>query len=444
MKRDIINKLLAWKVDEYRKPLLLTGVRQCGKTYICKKFGKEYFTNIVYFDFDEREDLKSVFALNLDPERIIRDLEVLSGSDKIIPGETLVVFDEIQTAPRAITALKYFCEKMPQLHIIAAGSLLGLALKREDFSFPVGKVDMLQMYPMTFKEFLEAVGEEGLCEGLKQYTLGQEFPHIYGESLERALKSYYIVGGLPEVVAAWVKSKDYEVVDRLQTRMIREYEGDFAKYAPRGEFPKLEMLWRAVPQQLAKENNKFVFSHVKEGKRAKDLEDALLWLKDAGLIYKLLLVENPELPLAFNAKDSYFKVYMFDVGLLRRIANVSPKIILEGSESYKNFKGSFTENFVLTELIAQGFKPYFWRSNNSAEVDFLLEDESRVIPIEAKAEVSTRAKSFKLFCKKYKINLGFKMSLKNLGKSQEDSTKVWNLPLYLIWQFKEYLKNESE
>lgn len=357
----------------------------------------------------------------------------------IVPGKTLVIFDEIQACGRAVTSLKYFCENKRELHVACAGSLLGVAVKRENIAFPVGKIDRIRMYPMTFSEFMQADGGKKLYQGLKKIPNERVLPELYTVPGEKALKLYYVVGGMPEVVQKWVETHDLKEVEKLQDNILEDYASDFSKHAPLSEVPKLGWIWDSVPKQLAKENNKFMFSHVKQGKRAKDLEDALSWLVDAGLIYRLEMVEKPELPLSCCADASYFKIYMSDVGLLRRKAGVSYHTILERKEEFRRFRGALTENYVLTELLTLGIKPYFWRSGNLAEVDFLFEDEGRIIPLEAKAEDNTRAKSYREFCKRYQPEIGFRVSLKNVGESHQDATKTLSLPLYLIWKLLNYL-----
>lgn len=439
MERDIMNQLLEWKENPDRKPLLITGVRQCGKTYVCREFGEKYFEDTAYFYFEGNKGLASVFDYDYDTDRILDELGNIIRGKEIIPGKTLVIFDEIQACPAAVTALKYFCENKKNLHIICAGSLLGVSLKRDHISFPVGKIERLQMYPLTFSEFLRADGKQSLIDGVKKYDLDKELPELYTGTLERELKYYYIVGGMPEAVLKWTRTHNIQDVEKIQDEILAGYGSDFAKYAPLTDIPKLGWIWDSVPQQLARENNKFIFSHVREGKRSHELEDALQWLTDAGLLYRLELVPNPELPLSFNAIGSYFKVYMSDVGLLRRKSGISGKTILEDSELYKNFKGAFTENYVMTELKALKIHPYFWRSGNTAELDFLFENENEIIPVEAKAEVRTRAKSYRQFCKKYSPKKGFRFSMKNVGCNDVENTKTYSLPLYLIWRLKEYL-----
>lgn len=439
MKRDVMEQLIEWKDSADRKPLLITGVRQCGKTYVCKEFGETYFEDVAYFYFEGNKGLASVFEYDFDVDRILDELGNIIRGKEIIPGKTLVIFDEVQACPNAITSLKYFCENKRELHIICAGSLLGVSIKRDNISFPVGKVDRLQMYPMTFSEFLRADGGEAIYKGVQRYEKGRELPELYTAALEKALKYYYIVGGMPEVVAKWVETHNFEKIEKLQDNILLDYSSDFAKHAPKTDIPKLGWIWESIPKQLAKDNNKFVFSHVKAGKRSNELEDALEWLVDAGLVHRLELVKNPELPLSFYADATFFKVYMADVGLLRRKSGVSHRTIMEDSELYKNFKGAFTENFVLNELISQGIHPYFWRSGNTAELDFLFEYDDMVIPMEAKAELHTRAKSYQQFCKKYHPDVGFKFSMKNVGNHEVSETKTYSIPLYLIWMIKQYL-----
>lgn len=440
MERNIVNKLVKWKDSIDRKPLLITGVRQCGKTYTIREFGEKYFEDVAYFYFEGNRGVSSVFEFDFDVNRIIRELGSIVRGKEIVVGKTLVIFDEIQACPSAITALKYFCENMRELHIICAGSLLGVAVKRENISFPVGKVERLQMYPMTFREFLQAEGCQAICENVGRMGQIEKLPDLYRIPLEKELKYYYIVGGMPEAVKKWTDTHDFKEVEKIQDNILADYGSDFSKYAPLTDIPKLGWIWDSVPKQLARDNHKFVFSHVKEGKRSAELEDALQWLVDAGLIYRLEMVKNPQMPLSFCADAAFFKVYLSDVGLLRRKAGISAKTILEEPELYQMFKGAITENYVMTELVALEIRPYYWRSGNSAELDFVFEDEDRLIPLEAKAEIHTRAKSYRLFCNRYKPPLGFRFSMKNVGENDVEGTKTYSLPLYLLWELKKYLE----
>lgn len=437
MQRDFINNLIEWKESKRRKPLLLTGVRQCGKTYLLKEFGSKYFDDFCYINFESAGKYSAIFEYDFDVKRILREIE-LAENVKITAGKTLLIFDEIQECPKAITSLKYFCENLPELHLVCAGSLLGVALKKENISFPVGKVNRMQLYPMSFKEYLQAVGEEKYIELFKNWDINREIPELYTVPLERHLKNYYIVGGMPEAVKEFAESGDYEEVAKIQDEILSDYADDFSKHAPVSEIEKIRMIWDSIPNQLAKENNKFVFSHVKEGKRAHELEAALQWLKNAGLVHLVELVSNAEVPLSSNADATYFKVYMADSGLLCRRLGLSYKNILEENTALSTFKGAITENYVLQELIVQNKTPYFWRSGNTAELDFLYENDGEIFPVEVKAATNTQAKSFKQFSKKYQNKKGFKLSLKNIAENDCEGTNAVSLPLYLVWNIDFY------
>ena len=433
MKRQIIQQLIHWKNSSQRKPLLLTGVRQCGKTHILKELGNSQFENMCYINFESNSQYASIFEYDFNVERIIQEIEILQQC-KITAGKTLLIFDEIQETPKAITALKYFCENMPQLHIACAGSLLGVALKKENISFPVGKVNRLSMYPMNFAEFLMAMGKEKYIKLFENWQTDREIPEIYTQTLERLLKEYYIVGGMPAVVQEYINSKNFENIKQIQNEILQDYADDFSKHAPVSEIEKIRMIWHSVPKQLAKENNKFVFSHVKQGKRANELEAALQWLKNAGLIHLLELVKNAEIPLSSNADATYFKVYMADIGLLCRSLGLEYQQIIYHYDTLSTFKGAIVENYVLNELVQLNKNPYFWRSGNSAELDFLIEEQGNIIPIEVKSATNTQAKSYRQFCKKYQPKLGYKLSLKNIGKNACEQTETISLPLYLLWK----------
>lgn len=437
MQRDFIQNLIEWKDSKRRKPLILTGVRQCGKTYLLKEFGSEYFDNFCYINFESAGKYSAIFEYDYDVKRILREIE-LAENVKIIAGKTLLIFDEIQECPKAITSLKYFCENLQELHLVCAGSLLGVAIKKENISFPVGKVNRMQLYPMSFKEYLQAVGEGKYIELFNDWNINREIPELYTVPLERHLKNYYIVGGMPEAVKEFAESGDYAEVAKIQDEILSDYSDDFSKHAPISEIEKIRMIWDSIPKQLAKENNKFVFSHVKEGKRAHELEAALQWLKNSGLVHLVELVQNAELPLSSNADSTYFKVYMADSGLLCRRLGLSYKNILEEDTALSTFKGAITENYVLQELIVQNKVPYFWRSGNTAELDFLFEEDGNVIPVEVKAATNTQAKSFKQFCKKYQSKTGFKLSLKNIAENDCEGTNAVSLPLYLLWNISLY------
>lgn len=444
MKRTVLDKLLKWKNKKNRKPLLMTGVRQCGKTYIIKEFGKEEFSHVEVLNFDGNSGLKAVFDFDFDVDRIVDELSRMFCKKKIVPDETLVFFDEIQDCPRAIQSLKYFCENMPQLHLIAAGSLLGVALRKEGISFPVGKVERIEMHPMSFEEFVMADGGEKYIEGIHKLGFEQEIPETYTVPLEKYLKNYYIVGGMPEAVQTWVDTHDYKEVEEVQDRILKDYADDFGKYTTPETATKIRLIWDAIPSQIARDNNKFIFSHVKKGARAKDLEDALEWLVNAGIAYKLNLVTVPELPLSGMADNMYFKVYMSDVGLLRRKSNVSYRTVLEGDSSYIYYKGAMTENYVMTQLKCMGIECWFWRTKADAELDFITDYEGVLLPIEVKSADNTKAKSLHMFCNRYTPKMAIKTSLKNVGDNMDGETHVWSVPLYVLFRFKDYVAHEMK
>lgn len=445
MKRNIMSRLVEWKNRSHRKPLLLTGVRQCGKTYIIREFGKEEFEDTAYFNFEEDETLSSAFDHDFKIERILDDLGSIRRGEKIVPGKSLLILDEIQACPRAITSLKYFCENQPDLHVIAASSLLGVAIGKENISFPVGKVNRITMFPMSFDEFVCADGGENLIEALKKMDPDREIPDLYAVPLIRYLKLYYVIGGMPEVVRQWAETHQMEAVTEKQDEILQDYADDFGKHAPIAELPKIRMIWESIPSQLAKDNHKFIFSHVKSGCRAKELENAVRWLVDAGLIYPLYLVERPEIPLSGEADYTSYKVYMADCGLLCRRTNVHFRTILDGDEQFIHFKGALTENYVLTQLKALGLNAWYWTSSANAEIDFLTDHGGKITPIEVKSADNTKAKSLKLFCERYRPERAMKTSLKNVGMNLAGSTQVWSLPLYALFNLEKYLNNgESE
>lgn len=437
MYREVTEKLIEWKNKTNRKPLLMTGVRQCGKTYIIKEFAQENFKNFIYINFEESEKLSAIFDYDYDVNRIVHELEQHLKT-KIVAGDTCVFMDEIQECPRAITALKYFCENMRELHLICAGSLLGVAIREKQISFPVGKVNRLELYPMNFIEFAMACGRTDFIQVFENWAVDRAIPDLYSVQMKKLLKEYYVVGGMPEAVKTWVESGSVEEVEQVQNDILKDYADDFSKHAPEGDVVKIRWIWDSIPVQLAKENRKFIFSHVKEGKRSADLEDALQWLVDAGLVSKLYMVENPESPLSGFADKTYFKVYMCDVGLLRVKSKVDSETIMEENPSYIRFKGAFTENYVLNELISSGLEPYFWHSGNTAEIDFIYESKGNLIPVEVKSADNTQAKSYKLFCEKYKPKTGFKLSQKNIAENLLGETRTYSIPLYLAWDIQRF------
>lgn len=326
--------------------------------------------------------------------------------------------------------------------MIAAGSLLGVAIRKEGISFPVGKVERLEMYPMSFEEFVVADAGEKYIKGLKNLDFEREIPELYTIPLEKYLKNYYIVGGMPEAVQAWVDTHDYAEVEEIQERILKDYADDLGKHTAPDTATKVRLIWNAIPSQIARDNNKFIFSHVKKGARAKDLEDALEWIVNSGIAYKLNLVPNPELPLSGMADNTYFKVYMADVGLLRKKSNVNYRTILQGDSSYIHFKGALTENYIMTQLKCMEIETYFWRTKADAEIDFISDYEGVLLPIEVKSADNTKAKSLRIFCNKYKPKMAVKTSLKNVGDNMTGDTHIWNIPLYAIFRLREYVNHE--
>lgn len=435
MQRNVTKQLIEWKSKNNRKPLIVMGVRQCGKSYIIDSFGKSDYEDIATFNFEKQEALAAIFESDYDVNRIIFELELFWGK-KIKAGKTLIFFDEIQACSKAITSLKYFCENAPEYHIICAGSLFGVKLSNES-SFPVGKVEFINMYPMSFDEFVRANGEEMLADYISDFDTDKKIPEVIGNKLNNLLKQYYVTGGMPEVVKLWCETKDIQEVEKKQQEIIDGYEFDFAKHAPIKDFPKLTAIWKSIPIQLARENNKFMFGHVKKGWRAKDLEDALEWLINAGLAYKVCQIEKPFLPLSAYAKPTAFKLYLCDIGLLRKMSNVPYQAILDVSNIYTEFKGAMTENYVMNELVKNVANPlYYWISGNSAEVDFVIQVDSNIIPIEVKSEKNVKAKSLAEYRKKYEPKYSVKASMKNETNGKE----VLNIPLYIISSMRNFFK----
>ena len=430
MKRFIFDELLKWKESKYRKPLILKGARQIGKTYILKKFGEENYEGVAYFNFDHDEDLQNIFVNTKSPKRILEQLSFIYGK-AILPEKTLIIFDEIQECPNALNSLKYFQEEANEYHIACAGSLLGIRLSHT--SFPVGKVDFLNMYPMTFSEFLIADNCENLVEYMKPIKTIEKIPEIFFNQLEEKLKAYFIIGGMPEAVNVWVNEKNIELVNNVQENILRAYESDFSKHTQNSEANKISLIWNSIPSQLAKENKKFLYQVIKEGARAREYENALNWLNDANLIYKIYNITKPDFPLKAYHDLSSFKIYMNDVGLLRRMANLDSKIVIEGDRLFEEFKGAFTENYILTMLnyVFDEVPNYFTFDRN--EIDFVIQYKNKIIPIEVKSNKSTKNISLSKYNQKYDNEISIRFSMNNLNKDE----KVLNIPLFLT----EYIKN---
>ena len=432
MERFILKQLLSWKNSPYRKPLILKGVRQVGKTWILKEFGKRYYENIAYFNFDENEEYKQFFETTKNVDRILQNLMLASGQ-AITAEKTFIIFDEIQDCPNVINSMKYFCENAPQYHIACAGSLLGIALAKPS-SFPVGKVDFMQINPMTFSEFLLANGDENLAEYMENVDTIESIPDAFFNPLYEKLKMYYITGGMPESVLMWTEARDITAMQEVLSNIIDAYERDFAKHPSINEFPKISMIWRSIPSQLARENKKFIYRVVKEGARAREYEDALQWLVDARLVYKIYRSTASSLPISAYDDLSAFKIYLADVGLLRRLAQLAPTAFGESNRLFTEFKGALTENFVLQTLITQfEVTPRYWsQSNPPYEVDFLIQRENDIFPVEVKSEANTSGKSLKKFKELFpdKTKLRVRFSLNNLRLDDD----VLNIPLFMADQ----------
>lgn len=425
MKRNAIKELYEWKENNGRKPLVILGARQVGKTWLMKEFGKEAYKKCVYVNFEDNDDLRGLFEHDFDIQRIIANLQWTTGVT--IDEDTLIILDEIQEAPRGITALKYFQEKAPQYHVIAAGSLLGIAMHKND-SFPVGKVDFMHLYPLSFYEFLNAIGEKKMVDLLqaKDWTMLT----MVRAKFEERLRQYYFVGGMPAAVLAFVNDGDLNKVRTIQKSIIEAYERDFSKHAPAIEVPRIRMVWHSIPSQLSKENRKFIYGMIKEGARAKDFELAIEWLKDAGLIYKVNRCKKAQLPLAAYEDFSAFKMFLSDIGLMGAMSNIPVQSLLNGNMLFSDFKGALTEQFVLQQMKTnQSLSIYYWSADNSrGEIDFLVQQEEKVIPIEVKTEENLQAKSLRMFVER---NPGLKGCRFSMSPYREQDWLV-NYPLYSV------------
>lgn len=425
MRRDAIQQLYDWKEKKSRKPLIIRGARQVGKTWLMKEFASSAYKQYAYINFEDNEVMKDVFQKDFNIERILMAIQLVTGV--AVDTDTLIVFDEIQEAPRGLTALKYFQEKASQYHVIAAGSLLGIAMHKND-SFPVGKVDFMDLYPLSFSEYLEAVGQSsfGLLLSKQDWSMISTFRSTFTD----LLKQYYFVGGMPEVVNAFIQHKDYAEVRQLQQHILDSYDRDFSKYAPVSEVPRIRMVWRSVPAQLSKENRKFIYGVVKEGARAKDFELAIEWLMDAGLIYKVNRVKKGGIPLSAYEDFSAFKLFMVDTGLMGAMSGLPPQVLLDGNVLFTDYKGAITEQYVLQQLKSvKGMVIYYWSSDSSrGELDFLLQKDIRIIPVEVKAEENLQSKSLRSFVEKNTGLHGVRFSMSDY-REQEWMT---NYPLYSV------------
>ena len=426
MYRLAIKKLKEWKNKEDRKPMILMGARQVGKTWIMKEFGKNEYAKVAYISFYNNDRMNTVFDMDFDVDRIIMNLNIESGIT-ITPNDTLIILDEIQNAPKALESLKYFCEDANEYHVIAAGSLLGVAV-HENVSFPVGKVDMLDLYPFSFREFLLAMDEKNLVMALdsKDFSIIDNF----SDKFLFWLKNYYYIGGMPAVVDSFRRNKDYIKARQIQKDILRQYEQDFGKHVDAKNLPRIRMVWQSIPIQLAKENKKFFFGQIKKGARSSDFEIAIQWLMDSGLIYKVNRVNEPHMPLKAYINMSAYKLFILDIGLLGALSDLPAKTILEKDEIFVEFKGAFTEQYVLQQLICDTqYTPYYYGTDKSTfEQDFMIQMEDKIVPIEVKAEGNIRSQSLKVYCEKYRPKKAVRFStLKYM-----DQGWMVNIPLYAV------------
>ena len=433
MNRHAIKRLEHWKDAKGRKPMIIRGARQVGKTWLMKEFGRMRFAKTAYVNFENSDRAKAIFEMDFDIARMILALSAETGVD-IQAEDTLLIFDEIQEAPKALTSLKYFYENAPQYCIVAAGSLLGVAI-HHGTSFPVGKVDFMDLYPLSYTEFLEALGEERFAKLLAAGDT--EMMRVFKSKFIERLKEYYFVGGMPEAVLTFVEKKNYQSVRVIQKNLLNYYQQDFSKHAQTNLIPRLNLVWNSIPGQLAKENRKYIYGQVREGARAKDFELAIQWLLDCGLIHKVHRVSKPQLPLKAYMELDTFKMFLLDVGLLAAMGDLSEKVILEGSRIFTEFKGALTEQYVLQQLVSElGVTAYYYSTPNSrGEIDFLLQADTSVIPLEVKAEENLKARSLRAFCEKYNPRFAVRSSMSDF-REQDWMT---NIPLYDLLYLANYL-----
>lgn len=426
MYRSAMEQLNKWKQKTNKKPLIIRGARQVGKTWLMKEFGKTAYEKTVYINFDNNPQMKELFSLDMRIDRIIMGIELYVGH-KISPHNTLLIFDEVQEVPKALSSLKYFNETAPEYQIVCAGSLLGIAL-HQGTSFPVGKVEFMDLYPLSFTEFMRAMGKEQFVDLLDKGDF--EMATMFRQDYVDLLKYYYYVGGMPEVVQSFVDNRDFNEAREIQERILAAYEQDFSKHAPNEAVPRIRMLWNSIPAQLTKENKKFIYGIIKEGARAKDYETALMWLTDCGLVHKVYRVTAPSIPLKAYEDLKAFKLFLADVGLLGCMVRLNQSVLLDGNELFKEFKGALTEQYVLQQLkTVKGVDTYYWTNDRgNAEIDFLIDTGNEVVPIEVKAETNLKAKSLKTFCEKYNPKMAIRTSMTDY--KQEDW--LLNLPLWAV------------
>lgn len=426
MERKAMKKLYAWKDKKSRKPLIIRGARQVGKTWLMKKFGESAYDKMVYINFDNNQQMKNLFDQDLDIQRIVTGLEMYSGQ-KIDSEKTLLIFDEVQEVPKALTSLKYFNENAPEYSILCAGSLLGVAL-HEGTSFPVGKVEFLDLFPLSFEEFLQAMGKDSHVDLLDQRDF--DMASVFKQDYIDQLKTYFFVGGMPEAVFRFSQNQDLNEVREIQDRILQAYEQDFSKHAPNEVIPRIRMLWNSIPAQLTKENKKFIYGLIKEGARAKEYEMAMLWLVDCGLVHKVNRATVPNLPLKAYEDLRAFKLFMLDVGLLSSMVRLQASVILEGNLMFKEFKGALTEQYVLQQLkVMDSLDTYYWTNDRgNAEIDFLVDTGDRVIPIEVKAETNLKSKSLKTYHEKFDSSMAIRTAMTDYKRDDW----LLNLPLWAL------------
>lgn len=428
MERKIETVLLKWKHSPRRTPLLIHGARQVGKTHTALTFGKAHYKSVAYFSMEDSGETSAIFERDLNPERILRELSARSGQT-LLKGDTLIIFDEIQASERALHSLKYFCDEAPEYHIMAAGSLLGVALKREKYSFPVGKVDLLTLCPLDFEEFLWAMGKRDLCGLIREAYASYTPLSLHATALD-LYKMYLVVGGMPRAVLEYIATQDFDFVLAAQKNLNNAYIADMAKYATAQETIKTMAAWASVPAQLAKENRKFQYKVIKSGARASEYETPLDWLRAAGLVHKCVRVSEGKMPLAAYADNNAFKAYMMDTGLLCSKFDIAANVVLSTPPSFDGFKGALAENYVMQALVANGFSPYYWSSEGKAELDFVFQDrQGNIIPLEVKSSENVKAKSLKSYMSRYRPPYAIRVSPRNFG--YENNIK--SIPLYALF-----------
>lgn len=437
MQRLLMDDLVAWKANPSRKPMLLQGARQTGKTWLMEEFAKQEFGDFVKIDFMYDESARTMFDQDLDPNRIVRQIELRTGKS-IDPERTLIIFDEIQEAPRGLTSLKYFCEQACQYHVIAADSYMGMALRRKGESFPVGKVDQLTLHPLCFSEFVRAVAGDPLADALEAVALPDLSP--LSDVLERHLREYFVVGGMPEIADVYRRGGNLAETRRLQRQILESYNADFSKHAPGRILERMRLVWHSLPSQLARENKKFLYGAIRAGARARDFEECLQWLSDYGVVHRVPRVSALRLPLLGYEDASAFKLFCVDVGLLGALSNLEPTAVLDGGRLFTEFKGALTEQYVAQQLYCKGFSPAYWSSGTgTAETDFCVALQGKVLPIEVKAGENLRSKSLRVACEKFGLEKAMRTSL----SPYRDDGWLMNVPLWAVGQFDQLLRSKA-